>query len=104
MLFFFYLRHIRFTIVLGFLIYGSFSLLANLISFSEDPKAACSNSTDAFSNLFCNYNIMSTSDNSRDYETLYTMKLWLGLIFSVAWVFSIRLIKYLGELKDKHID
>ena len=103
LLFFVYLRHIRLTIAMAFLIYGAFSLATNIITFSANPKYPCPTDTDAITLYYCQYNVMSSSDNKLTYPFLNYLQLVLGFVFSFVWVCSIKMIKYLGELKDRHI-
>ena len=103
LLFFFYLKYLRITIVIFALGYGSFALLSNIFSPNSIDYSACLQKINDIEKWFCQVNISSTYDRSSS-TFLKVFQLVLGLIFGIIWLFSIKFTSFLGERKNNEID
>ena len=87
--------------ILLFMVYGSFSLLTNLLF--EFKTENCKGLESLLYGL-CFYNENSTFSQKNKNEFYMSIQLWLGALMCLIMMVGLKLITTLGMKKDKEID
>jgi hypothetical protein len=100
-LIFFYLKQVRWTLLLVFLTYGVFSLFTNIIMADSDYCLRLCQLYTGMDFYFCYLTEISSFKRKIGNEYLVQFQVWIGFIMCIIWIFSIKFIKQLGDSKNE---
>lgn len=89
---FMFKRALFVNLVVVLLIYGMFSLITNLLGSKLNPDKNCENN-----DSYCRFVMRASNEDKIDFNYTTEVQLWLGLVFCIIWIFTLRFIKYLGR-------
>ena len=88
-----FLKWVNASILIIALIFGVFGVTTNLMGNSVD-LGQCDTA-------YCTFRAISSDENKFNPDILSRVQIWLGLVFSVLWIFILKVIGYYGSKKKR---
>lgn len=85
-------------LIVVILIYCIYALLTNLIGSEAVVTKSCSE------DLYCKFKQIISDENKPLTHSLHTVQSWLGLVYCIVWILLNKMLKYVGQERNRIID
>jgi hypothetical protein len=88
---FLFIKSLAICLLVASLVYGIFAFSTNITGGDSPYNSACGDSS------YCKFQNNASDGNKVSPHSNMPIQWWLGMIFSIIWLFALRLVKYYGR-------